>query len=220
MVARSATSATRARATKKSAVRDGVRREELVTAAARIFAAKGYGQTSIQDVADEIGVLKGSLYYYIDSKEDLLFEVIRSTLVTWHELVDTTKASTAPTLERIRTYVEHNIQGSLAERDRTTVFLHDFQALSPKRRQMIVNLRHEHDELLRELIQKAKDEGSVPADVDVKLVALGILTMCGSLYRWYDPRGNLSPDDIARDLSEFLMAGLLGFGSSKTGESR
>src|SRR5690242_21930048 len=53
------------------------RQQEIVEAAARVFHEKGYESTSIQDIADAVGILKGSLYYYITSKEDLLFEIIR-----------------------------------------------------------------------------------------------------------------------------------------------
>src|SRR5947207_409360 len=53
------------------------RQQEILEAAARVFHEKGYESTSIQDIADEVGILKGSLYYYIRSKEDLLYEIIR-----------------------------------------------------------------------------------------------------------------------------------------------
>ena len=192
----------------KPAVRFGVRRDELIEAAARNFAEKGYAQTSIQDIAESMGMLKGSLYYYIDTKEDLLFEVIHSTMVTWQELARSVRDSAAPTLDRLRTYIYRNIEGSLAARDRTAVFIHDFQNLSPERRRVILDLRHEHDGLLRELIQTAKDEKLISNDVNVKLVALAILTMSGSLYRWYDPAGSLSSEAIAEQLTQFVLQGL------------
>ena len=195
-------------ASPKPAVRSGVRRDELIEAAARNFAEKGYAQTSIQDIAESMGMLKGSLYYYIDTKEDLLFEVIHSTMVTWQELARSVRDSAAPTLDRLRTYIHRNIEGSLAARDRTAVFIHDFQNLSPERRRVILDLRHEHDGLLRELIQTAKDEKLISNDVNVKLVALAILTMSGSLYRWYDPAGSLSSEAIAEQLTQFVLRGV------------
>lgn len=189
-------------------MRSGVRRDDLIEAAARVFAAKGYSNTSIQDIADEIGLLKGSLYYYIDTKEDLLFEVIRSTMISWQGLVETVEASTEPTLERLWIYIHRNIEGSLDARDRTAVFIHDFQALSPERQQIIVKMRREHDRLLRDLIQKAKDEKLISPDINVKLVALAILTMNGSLYRWYDATGGMTAQSIADELTQFILKGL------------
>jgi len=204
----------RSRGATTAAVRSGVRRDELIEVAARIFAAQGYGNTSIQEIADEVGLLKGSLYHYIATKEDLLFEVIRSTMITWQDLVKSARNSDAPTLDRLRFYIHNNIEGSLNVRERTAVFTHDFQALSPKRQKIILELRQDHDDLLRDLIQKAKDEGVIGPGVNVKLTALAILTMSGSLYRWYNPEGELSASMIAAALTEFVMTGL-GAGPSE-----
>jgi len=190
------------------AVRIGSRSDELVEAAARVFAARGYGFTSIQDIADEVGLLKGSLYHYIDTKEDLLFEVIRSTIESGQELVENLRQSTAPTLDRLRTYIQANIEESLKTREHTAVFVHDFQALSPERQKIILDLRQEHDRLLRELIQLAQDEGLVSREVNVKIVALSVLTMNGSLYRWFDPGGEMSATEISHELTRFVLQGL------------
>jgi len=189
-------------------VRPGIRRDELIEVAANIFAEKGYANTSIQDIADKLGLLKGSLYYYIDAKEDLLFEVIQSNMIFWHGLVEEIQGSTASTLHRLHTYIHRNIEGSLHVRDRTAVFIHDFQALSPERQQVILDMRHEHDVLLRDLIRKAKEEKLIAQDIDVKLVSLAILTMSGSLYRWYNAKGDLSAQSIADDLTRFVLQGL------------
>lgn len=191
-----------------SAVRTGVRRDELIEVAARVFAAKGYGNTAIQDIADEVGILKGSLYHYIDSKEDLLFEVIRSRMAIWQDLVDSVRASDASTLDRLRTYLQSNIEGSLNTLEYTAVFIHDFQALSPARQKIIVGLRSQHDSLLRDLIEAGKDEGLVSPEIDAKVISLSVLSMNGSLYRWFNPSGKLSAKAVALELTRFVLNGL------------
>lgn len=190
------------------AVRAGVRRDKLIEVAASVFAAKGYGNASIQDVADEIGLLKGSLYHYINTKEDLLYEVIRSTMVTWRDLVLEVRASNGNVIEKLRDYLTANISGSLAARERTAVFVHDFHALSVERQQSVLMLRDEHDDLLRELIAQGQIEGLIDRDLRPKITALAILTMSGSLYRWYDPHGSISGREIAEELVAFVMRGL------------
>jgi AcrR family transcriptional regulator len=61
---------------RSDATRAKLRRREIIEAAAEIFHRKGYSETSVQDIAEAVGILKGSLYYYIDSKEDLLFQML------------------------------------------------------------------------------------------------------------------------------------------------
>ena len=81
------------------------RQQEILEAAARVFHEKGYESTSIQDIADSVGILKGSLYYYITSKEDLLFEIIQGVHEEALKNLDRTAAVEGDALQKIRAFV-------------------------------------------------------------------------------------------------------------------
>src|SRR3954471_18714428 len=85
------------------------RQQEILEAAARVFHEKGYESTSIQDIADAVGILKGSLYYYIDSKEDLLYEILEGIHAEALESVRKATAEGDP-LQRIRAFVAAHIR--------------------------------------------------------------------------------------------------------------
>src|SRR4051794_38523212 len=89
------------------------RDEEVLSAAARVFHAQGYAGTSVQDVADELGILKGSLYHYISSKEELLFRLLDGTHTDVSRILDEVAAADLPPLERLREYVCRQVAYSL-----------------------------------------------------------------------------------------------------------
>src|SRR5829696_10388529 len=81
------------------------RDREVLEAAARVFYERGYSDASVQDVADELGILKGSLYHYIDTKEDLLFRLLQETHDEIYKILEEVSAmEDLPPLERLEIY--------------------------------------------------------------------------------------------------------------------
>jgi TetR/AcrR family transcriptional regulator, cholesterol catabolism regulator len=185
------------------------RREEIFDAAARIFHEKGYEATSIQDVADAVGILKGSLYYYITSKEDLLFQVIDEVHRESLEKLDALKQVEGDSLVRLRRFIESHVENNARNLVRIGVFFHDFRSLSPERRAQIVAERDLYDKALRSLIREGQVEGVVAEDVDPKLTAMAILGMMNWIYQWYRPDGSHSPERIAREFANLVLAGVV-----------
>lgn len=151
------------------------RRKGIIDAAAAIFQEKGYAATSIQDVADAVDILKGSLYYYIKSKDDLLFEVIQEVHQGGLANLEAGRNEEGNALERVRLFVTRHITYNGENLARMTVFFHDFRSLSPERRAVIVEERDLYEQHLRALVESGKAEGSVRPDVDPRMAAFSIL---------------------------------------------
>ncbi len=184
------------------------REREILDAAAAVFHEKGYAASSIQDVADAVGILKGSLYYYIDSKEDLLFAILQDThresmrrLARWQQIE-------GDPLVRLRAFIEGHVTANIANRIKIGVFLHDFRSLSPERRADIVADRDTYDSWVRDLVRDGQDQGLVAADLDPKIAAMALLGMMNWTYQWYDPEGDVTPHELARNFADLALAGL------------
>ncbi len=175
----------------------GDRRQEIIDAAAAIFARKGYEATSIQDVAEAVDILKGSLYYYIKSKEDLLFEVIQEVHEAGLARLEAGREAEAPALDRIASFVRGHVDYNATHLTKISVFFHDFRSLSEDRRDLIVKERDLYDQYLRELIDQGQEEGSICPGLDPKLAAFGILGMMNWMYQWYRESGEADPGTIA-----------------------
>src|SRR5690348_11694146 len=113
------------------------RRTELTRAAARLFAEKGYHGTSVGDLAQALGVQKGSLYAHIESKADLLWEVAREGAQAFHAALDTVPEE-GPVLERIRMALQAHLRVVAQQLDVATVFVREWRYLDGERREAFV----------------------------------------------------------------------------------
>jgi AcrR family transcriptional regulator len=183
-------------------------RAELVEAAARVFATNGYEGASIQDVAEALGLLKGSLYYYIDSKEDLLFWIVEEMHDDFQAVVERTRAAEGGALGRVRTFVSAHAVQITEDVLKAKVFFQDFHRLSDDRRQAIIRRRDEYEAFLAGLLEAARAEGAIRDDVDLKLAVTGILGMTNWIYTWYRPGGRLTPRQIGEAYAELAVSSL------------
>lgn len=184
------------------------RRQEILEAAAGVFHEKGYKATSIQDIADAVGILKGSLYYYITSKEDLLFEILQDVHQQGLTNLERIEATPGTPLQKIRAFVTLHVTHNAENLVKMAVFFHDFRSLSPERREIILAERDLYDRHLRTLIAAGQKDGRVCPDLDPKLTSIEILGMMNWIYHWYKPGGSQSASELAEGMADFVVAGL------------
>src|SRR5436309_4824626 len=110
------------------------RRDDLTRIAARLFAEKGYHGTSTADLAEAMGVQKGSLYAHIESKEDLLWEVAREGAAAFHAALDALPDD-GPVIERIRAALRAHLRVVAEQLDIATVFVREWRYLQGERRE-------------------------------------------------------------------------------------
>src|ERR1700761_2603639 len=144
---------------------------ELIEVATEVFYAKGYDAASLQDIADRLGMLKGSLYYYIQSKEDLLFDVIKAVHEEGLANIESLAAGEGNPLERLRSVIIGHIDHECRNMTQTAVFLHELQALSPERQAEIIGDEHAYRRVFVDLIETGQREGLIRAEMDPKLAA-------------------------------------------------
>ncbi|MGM7670544.1 TetR/AcrR family transcriptional regulator [Microbacterium sp. A93] len=179
--------------------------EELLDVSARMFARHGYAATSLQQIADELGILKGSIYYYIKSKGDLLYEVIRSVYWDGFERFQSYSQESGTGLELLARAIEGHAVFLVEHLTATTVYLHEFERLEPARREQLTE--YDYHQLVRDLIRRGQADGSVRGDVDPSIAALAILGSTNWIYRWYRA-GSKSPEEIGSEFAKIFVTGL------------
>lgn len=184
------------------------RQQEILDAAAAIFQEKGYEATSTQDIADAVGLLKGSLYYYIDSKEDLLFAIIDEAYKGAIQELDRVTALPGNTLQKLRWVVEAHVAYFTANPTKMAVLFREFRSLSEERQRIIAGEGDHYLNEVRDLIRRGQAEGVVAPDIDPRLTSLGISGMVNSLAQWYDPSGPSSPGELALAFARLVVGGL------------
>lgn len=184
------------------------RQREIIDAAADIFHRKGYSDTSVQDVADAVGILKGSLYYYIDSKEDLLFRMLLEVHEDAKAVVTETAALDLPPLERLRIYVQRHVEYNASNLAKIAVYYHDFGLLTPKRKKAIIGQRKFYETFVRGLIVEAQERGEVDDAIDPILVSNAIFGLVNWIYTWYNPKGSITPEYLGELYAEIAVSGI------------
>jgi TetR/AcrR family transcriptional regulator, cholesterol catabolism regulator len=184
------------------------RDRQILEAAAQMFHERGYADTSVQDVANAVGLLKGSLYYYIDSKEDLLFRVLEDVHAQAKQILDVVPEMDVPPLERLAAYVRGHIEFNLRNIEKVAVYYHDFAQLKPERRAEIVTTRKRYEEFVIGLIEEAQAGGEVDPGLDAHVAAYSVLGMLNWVYTWYRPGGKVSISDFADLVAEIVVGGL------------
>jgi AcrR family transcriptional regulator len=186
----------------------GKRRGEVFETAGRVFFAKGYEAASIQDIADELGMLKGSLYYYISTKEDLLAEIVQSYHDETRAYFEQILASNEPVVSKLRRFIETETAHTAHHIVKSSLFFTEWRSVSPERQAAIVAERDRHDHFVQDCIIQAQRLGAFRADVDPRIASYGVLGMVNSVYRWYRADGPNTAEEIGHEFAELLIRGL------------
>ena len=188
----------------------GDRYAEIVRGAGKLFAEQGFDNTSLQDVGDAVGVLKGSLYHYIESKEHLLYDVIKVGHEGLLENLRICRALKGDPLQTLSAFAYNHITLNVHpdRYERGIVFIRDSHRLSPEKREMVLRDRDAYQRLLRTAISDGQRQHLICPDLDAALTAFATLGVLNSFQRWYRPTGPASPEQIAREFASYIVAGV------------
>jgi TetR/AcrR family transcriptional regulator, cholesterol catabolism regulator len=184
------------------------RRSELTRQAARLFAEKGYHGTSIGDIAEALGVQKGSLYAHIASKQELLWEIASDGAAAFHAALDAIPPD-APAVARIREALRAHLRVLSEQLDVATVFVREWRYLADERREEFLAERRRYEERIRELFREGRDGGELRSDLDVSAAALLFLSAANWAYTWLQP--GRDTDELAERFFRLLVDGMRGY---------
>ncbi len=187
--------------------RETPRRAEMVRAAARLFSERGYHGTSMQHLGQSLGLLRGSLYAHIGSKEELLFEVVDEGAERFLERGRAALELEGSPRARLEALLVGHIETAIEHMDAATVFLNEWRYLSPPQRAAVQEKRDRYEEMVRELIRNGIADGHFRAELDVALAARLVLSAGNWTYSWFRPDGGLSPTEIGRMYADMLVNG-------------
>jgi TetR/AcrR family transcriptional regulator, cholesterol catabolism regulator len=154
--------------------------------------------------------LKGSLYHYISNKEQVLFELIRSYHDETRTYFEPIHDSEDPPLVKLRRFIETETVHTAHNLMTSSLFFTEWRSLSPEHRQRITAERDRHDRFVQDCIVEAQKRGEVRLEVDARLASYGILGMLSSVYRWYNPDGPASAEQIGAEFADLAIKGLAG----------
>jgi TetR/AcrR family transcriptional regulator, cholesterol catabolism regulator len=195
-------------------VENSPRREEILTTAITIFAEKGFAGATMRDVADEVGILPGSLYHHFKSKDEILIEILRRYYLDierdLREAVEKDR-NAFDTLEEMLVLSAHYI---IERKDEAMIALNELHYLdqSPKADlpalDAVLKSSSEAERIWLDVIRRGIRAKQFRQDIDPRLI---FRTLIGANYgsvRWYDPDGEIGPSEYITQTTKLLLRGV------------
>lgn len=183
------------------------RLQDIIRSAAEVFRRKGYHGATMEEIAAQLRMTKGNLYYYFANKEEILYACHKRSLEIGFNALKLALDSEKPADERLRLVLKHYIRG-LTDELRGSVILLEEGSLSQEHRREIVRLRDKYECGLRQLIDEGI-KGRRFVESMAKVEGFIILGAVNWISKWYAPDGELSPDAVAEMFADRLVRGML-----------
>jgi AcrR family transcriptional regulator len=186
----------------------GHSRDDVVRAAGRLFASRGYHGTSMRDLGRELGLLGSSIYSHVTGKQDLLVEVVERGATLFEASARTALARPGTSAERLGAFISGHLDVVLDHVDEARTFLNEADALEPESRTRVLAARDHYEAALRTLLEQGIADGSIRADLDPALAGIFILSVVNAVERWYRPQGRLDRPAVVDEITRFVAGGV------------
>jgi AcrR family transcriptional regulator len=185
------------------------RREELLAIAARLFAERGFKNTTVRDIADAAGILSGSLYHHFDSKESMVDELLDSFQRALWEAYDAIEASDSTPRHKLEAMVRVSFDAIDQHHSEVAIFQTDAAYLATFERFAYLGERNTRfRDLWTGLLEQGVESGELRSDLDVELVYRFLRDTVWVAVRWYRPGGELTPAQVADQYLHILLDGI------------
>ncbi len=189
--------------------RQKARQEEVYTAAARLFATKGYHATRVQDIAEELGILKGSLYYYFSSKEDLLVKITEGKIEELHEAVQKIVDTGYSPTQKLILAIDEHLRFFQQNVHIYTIFVKEQLAdINKRTANKARRSNRAYQALWKQILEEGVARGELRPDLDLEITMRAILGLCNYTWTWFNPHGRVSTRELARQFAALILQGI------------
>jgi len=181
------------------------RREEILHAALRAFREKGYHATTLDDIAENLGVRKTALYHYFPDKDSILYQCHRESQAELDRLVEEAKEEDTASAQLAHVIREH--VRVMTETLEGSPLAFEVTALPAERQKELIAGRDRYERAIRRMIDRGVKDGEF-RQVDSKIAAFAILGAINWIARWYRPEGSLKAPELGEEFAHHLVGGL------------
>lgn len=182
----------------------------IVDAAARRFQAQGFHGTSMQDIAEDVGITKAALYHYFDSKERMLFMVHDAFVSTMLDAAEEFIADHGDPEEQLAFFIRSIFDTVVEYQPYVKAFFRDYGVLTEDLYAEIRVKRDRYEGLVENCLVEGVRSGVFAADLDPRLGALFLFGACNWSYQWIRPDGPNTAEELAVAWRRMLVGGLRG----------
>jgi AcrR family transcriptional regulator len=172
-----------------------------------LFHKQGYFATGISDIARASGIQKASVYYHYANKEDILFDIFKTTMVDLDINLEKALKGVKGTEEKMRAAIRSHVIFHIDRQKEVFISDSELRGLTVDNYKTIIDLREKYEKKFQALIRAGIKE-RVFSNLDYKVTSYGIITMCTAVSIWFRASGRLTKENIANSYAEFVVKGL------------
>jgi len=185
---------------------------KILVHATNVFYEKGYAAASMRDLSRASGVSLSGLYYYFESKEELLYLIQKDTFSTIVERLRERLQQAGDPAERIRSFIHNHLEYFLANQKAMKVLSHEDDVLKNGWGAEIAAIKREYYRICMELLDHYKQARGL--EFSSRTAVLSLFGMMNWIYTWYNPRVDAGAEELAREMGDIFLRGI-GAGSAK-----
>ncbi len=183
------------------------KKDQINRGAARLFRERGFHGTSVRDIAEAVGLQGGSLYAHVNSKDDVLWDIVNASADRFFTALRPIVGSDREIVRRIRDAIIAHVGVITDDLDAAAVYTTEWRHLTVEHRAAFARRRDEYEAMFKALVEQGI-RGGFLSPVDEASATLFILSSLNFVYIWYRPEGRLSADDIGVMMANYIFDGL------------
>lgn len=176
--------------------------------AIRLFSERGYPVIGMRDLSEAVGILPGSLYAHIASKEKLLLDIVTSGVQNFTEVIAPIVDGDGPADRRLREAIRAHMRVLALTLDQTRVTFHQWHYLTGENLERMIDVRRDYEVLFSRLVADGMADGTLLGTSRPKVSTLSIIGVLGSATEWFSPTGSASADEIGDAMADVVTLGL------------
>jgi AcrR family transcriptional regulator len=184
------------------------RAHEIYLTAAQLFVERGLDSTSLADIAEALNLTKAGLYYYFESKQELLYQIVLLGLDSVRDEVLDPAREIKDAEERLKFIILNHARLAAQGNHAVIIVSHEMNSLSFTQREAMLKRRREYFEFVRNTLVELKNDRKL-RDIDITTATFTLFGMILWLSRWFRPNGKLSVKKVCQDVCEMALRGLL-----------
>ena len=193
---------------KKTQTKGVSTRAAITDVAVRLFSERGYTGTTMRDIAEAVGVLPGSLYAHIESKETLLLEIVSDGIAQFLAIEKSLEGSRESAEILLRKAIRGHVEAVVKDPQRSLVVFHQWRFLSEPNLASAIAMRRRYANGFVKIVNAGKAEGVFSSKLDTRIAVFGILGALNWIPEWYSVDGPFNAAQIADQLAATLLFGL------------
>lgn len=182
--------------------------DEILAAAAKLFADRGYRAVTIDEIGASLDYTKSVVYYYFTSKNEILWQIFQRIYDSYFEGISEIRARNLPPEEAMALIIRRHALNVMEKRDWTAIYFREESELTDQQRKEIAKKKRQYDLMIEEVYEAGMESG-VFKRIPLHIAISGLLGMCNWLYVWYKEKGTYSAEQIADYCAGLLANGYL-----------